>query len=151
MPEAFWFDSHTWLVFLAPFAGMAVAALAMRRNPRIEGSRILRHDIAARVAHWTHALATVGLLVTGIILGLQFYASFSTGPAESAWLFNLHFVFVLAFLFGGFFWIGNTVISRYRFREHLPGRHVFSYSLRHFAYLLRIKGVPFVSSMFIRP
>jgi formate dehydrogenase subunit gamma len=139
MRESLWFDSCVWFVFVVPFIGFICAALTKRRDPTIEGNRVLRHDFAARVAHWTHAVSTTMLLVSGIALGARFSPSFSTGSANTAWLFNLHFVFVLVFLFGVFYWLGNTIISRYRLREHLPTKNVVSYTLHHYGHLLGIK------------
>jgi formate dehydrogenase subunit gamma len=139
MREALWFNSYAWLVFIMPFVGMLCAALTKRRDPVIEGDRVLRHDLAARVAHWTHALSTVALLVTGIALGARFSPSLSTGASASATLFNLHFVFALVFLFGTSYWLGNTLISRYRLREHLPTKNVITYTVRHYGHLLGFK------------
>jgi formate dehydrogenase subunit gamma len=139
MRESLWFDSYIWLVFIMPFVGLLCAGLSRRRDPVIEGERVLRHDRAARLAHWTHAVSTAMLLLSGIALGARFSPSLSTGSVATAWLFNLHFVFVLVFLFGTFYWLGNTVISRHRLREHLPTRNLVTYTLRHYGHLLGFK------------
>jgi formate dehydrogenase subunit gamma len=128
------------LVILMPFLGLLAAGLSKRTDPVIRGDRILRHDGPARLAHWSHALGTLMLLVSGIILGTRFSPSFVTTSEMSALWFNVHFVFALLFLFGTFYWLGNTLISRYRFREHLPHRHALSSILNHYGSLLRIKG-----------
>jgi formate dehydrogenase subunit gamma len=128
------------LVILMPFLGLLVAGLSKRTDPVIRGDKVLRHDGPARLAHWSHAIGTVLLLVSGIILGTRFSPSFVTTAEMSALWFNVHFVFALLFLFGTFYWLGNTLISRYRFREHLPHRHALSSILNHYGSLLRIKG-----------
>jgi len=53
---------------------------------------------------------------------------------------NVHFVFAASFLFGTFYWLGNTIISRYRFREHLPHKNAISSTLNHYGSLMKIKG-----------
>ncbi|MDR0349932.1 MAG: cytochrome b/b6 domain-containing protein [Coriobacteriales bacterium] len=140
MKETLWFDIAAPLVVLVPFLGLLAAGLSRRTDPVIRGDRILRHDGPARLAHWSHALGTLMLLVSGIILGTRFTPSFVTTSEMSALWFNVHFVFALLFLFGTFYWLGNTLISRHRFREHLPNRHALSSILNHYGSLLHIKG-----------
>lgn len=140
MEDTLWFDQFTWLVFVAPFLGLLAAGLARRRDPVIKGKRVLRHDGAARTSHWAHAIGTTFLLVSGIVLGTRFTPSFVGNAEGAATWFNVHFVFALLFLFGTFFWLGNTIVSRYRFREHLPTKNVVSYTLQHYGALLGIKS-----------
>lgn len=139
MQETLLFDQLTWLVFAAPFLGLLVAGLSKRDDPAIRGDRVLRHDGPARVSHWTHALGTALLLVSGIVLGTRFTPSFVTGNDATATWFNVHFVFTLLFLFGTFYWLGNTIISRWRFREHLPTKNAITYTLNHYGSLLGVK------------
>lgn len=140
MEETLWFDQFTWIALLMPFLGLACAGLSPRRDPYVKGAKVLRHDAPARAAHWTHALGTVMLLVSGIILGSRFTPSFVDGSAATATWLNVHFLFVLLFLFGTFYWLGNTIISRYRLREHLPTKHVVGYTLQHYGSLLGVKS-----------
>lgn len=133
------FDQSMWLIFAMPFAGLIAAALSKRQDPVIKGKRILRHDIPARVSHWTHALGTTLLLVSGIILGTRFTPSFVDNDAATALWFNVHFVFALLFLFGTFYWLGNTIVSKHRFREHLPTKNAIKYTVHHYGHLLGIK------------
>ena len=139
MQETLLFDQFTWLVFAAPFLGLLVAGLSKRQDPVIRGKRVLRHDAPARVSHWTHAVGTALLLVSGIILGTRFSPSFVTGDDAAATWFNVHFVFALLFLFGTFYWLGNTIISRWRFREHMPTKNAITYTLNHYGSLLGVK------------
>ena len=139
MQETLLFDQLTWLVFAAPFSGLLAAGLSRRHDPAIHGDRVLRHDGPARVSHWTHALGTALLIVSGIVLGTRFTPSFVTGDEATATWFNVHFIFVLLFLFGTFYWLGNTIISRWRFREHLPTKHAITYTLNHYGSLLGVK------------
>jgi formate dehydrogenase subunit gamma len=134
-----WFDQLWWAVLLMPFLGLLAAAASRRDEPRIDGERVLRHDKPARLAHWTHALGTTMLLVSGIFLGTRFSPSLSSGNAETEVWLNIHFLFVLFFLFGSFYYLGNTLISRWRFKEHLPRRNAISSTLNHYGSLLGIK------------
>lgn len=140
MQETLLFDQFTWLVFAAPFLGLLAAGLSKRQDPVIRGNRVLRHDGPARVSHWTHAVGTALLLVSGIVLGTRFTPSFVTGNDATATWFNVHFVFALFFLFGTFYWLGNTIISRWRFGEHMPTKNAITYTLNHYGSLLGVRS-----------
>jgi formate dehydrogenase subunit gamma len=51
----------------------------------------------------------------------------------------VHFVFACTFLYGTFFYLGNTIISRKRFFEHLPTRTAVKDTINHYGSLLGIK------------
>ncbi|NTU88721.1 MAG: cytochrome b/b6 domain-containing protein [Actinobacteria bacterium] len=143
MQEGLWFDNLTWLVFLAPFIGVFAAGFTKRQDPVVLGDKVLRHDRAARLEHWTHGIGTAILLVSGIIMGLRFTPSFvnsgaTTGPNSVAWM-NVHFAAVVVFLFGTFYYAANTIISQYRFAEHLPTENMIPYTVRHYGLLLGFK------------
>lgn len=140
MGDTLLFDRFFWIVFMMPFVGLLAAGLSKRRDPSVCGKRVLRHDAPARAAHWSHAVGTVLLLASGIVLGTRFTPSLAAGKDAMALWFNVHFLFVLLFLFGTFYWLGNTVVSRWRFREHLPTRHALSYTLNHYGSLLGFKS-----------
>ncbi|GEM_PF-19080 len=134
------FDAAPWGLGLASFVGLWASAFCKRVDPRLEGDRVLRHDAGAMLAHWTVGLSCVALLYTGFALGLFRLPRQVVTASETAFLLNLHFVAALFFLFGVFFWVGNTVRSPARLREHLPGR--IGEDLRgaavHYAHLLRL-------------
>jgi len=124
-----------------PFLGLFVAAVTKRTDPVIRKGKVLRHDGPARLSHWCHALGTVFLLVSGIVLGTRYTPSFVADSGNTAVWLNTHFVFAALFLFGTFYWLGNTIISRYRFREHLPHKNAIKSTLNHYGSLLKIKGM----------
>lgn len=133
------FDSAAWLVWLAPFAGILTAASSKRRDPRIEGERVLRHDVPAIVEHWTHGLGTVVLLASGIALGVLSVPSFLS-PGRMVWTaMNVHFLAVVVFLFGTFYYGANTALATHRLREHLPTPDAVEYTKRHYGLLLGFK------------
>jgi formate dehydrogenase subunit gamma len=141
MQESLLFDQFWPWVFAMPFLGFLAAGLSRRTDPVIKGNKVLRHDLPARIAHWSHALSTVVLLVSGIMLGSRFSPSLlpADNTVTAVWL-NAHFVAVLIFLFGTFYWIGNTIVSPHRLREHLPHKNFLSSILNHYGSLLKIKG-----------
>jgi formate dehydrogenase subunit gamma len=133
------FNSGAWAVLLAPLTGVLAGALTERHDPRIEGDRVLRHDGAAILEHWTHGLGTAALLITGISLGFLFVPRLITGSTAAALVMNLHFAAVIFFLFGTFYWATNTLLATKRFREHLPSRNAIPYTVRHYGLLLGSK------------
>jgi len=133
------FNSGAWAILLAPFVGVFAGALTKRVDPHVEGEKVLRHDGAAILEHWTHGLGTAALLVTGISLGFLFVPRLAFGAATAALITNLHFVAVIFFLFGTFYWATNTVLATKRFKEHLPTKNAISYTVRHYGLLLGFK------------
>ncbi len=133
------FDSATWLVWLAPFIGVLAAGLTKRRDPAIEGDRVLRHDTAAIIEHWAHGIGTAVLLVSGIALGVWFLPAL-VGSGDPVWnMMDVHYVAVIVFLFGTFYYGANTLLAMKRFREHLPTKDAVEYTKRHYGLLLGFK------------
>ena len=125
-------------MWLAPFAGILAAGLTGRQDPRIEGDRVLRHDTAAIVEHWTHGLSTAVLLVSGIALGVLFVPALVAGTSVAVAM-NIHFAAVVVFLFGTFYYGANTMLAPGRLREHLPTSDAVEYTKRHYGLLLGFK------------
>lgn len=143
MAQTLWFNSATWLIWLAPFAGVLAAGLSKRKDPAIEGDRVYRHDVPARITHWTHGIGTMMLLISGILLGLFFTpALVRSGQPVWTWM-NVHFIFVVMFLFGTFYYGANTLLAPKRFGEHLPTRNAIDYTKRHYGLLLGFKKFSF--------
>jgi formate dehydrogenase subunit gamma len=129
------FNSGWWLVLLAPFAGILAAGRTRRKDPVVEGERVLRHDDAAILEHWTHGIGTAVLLVTGFSLGALFIPSLLS--KQQAWAaMNIHFVAVVMFLFGTFYYGTNTLLSWSRFREHMPTANAIKFTVQHYGRLL---------------
>ena len=70
------FDHCLWLLLLMPCLGLILTYFTKRTKPYRKNGKIYRHDVAARVEHWPHALGTLFLLISGIIMGLSFFISF---------------------------------------------------------------------------
>jgi formate dehydrogenase subunit gamma len=133
------FDSATWVVWLAPFAGILAAGVTKRQDPRVEGDRVLRHDGAAIVEHWTHGVATAVLLVSGIALGVLFVPALLGSGTPVLAAMNVHFAAAVVFLFGTFYYGANTMLALNRLREHLPTKDAVEYTKRHYGLLLGFK------------
>ena len=135
------FNSLTWVVWLAPFAGILAAGVTKRQDPRIEGDRVLRHDTAAIVEHWTHGLATAVLIVSGIALGIRvlFIPALVGAGSPLSVAMNVHFFAVVVFLFGTFYYGANTLLALKRLKEHLPTGDAVEYTKRHYGLLLGFK------------
>lgn len=139
MKETLLFDTATWLVWAAAFAGILAGALSRRRDPRIEGDRVLRHDVPAMVTHWAHGIGTAILLASGMALGFLFVPSVLAG-GESVWTaMNVHFAAVVVFLFGTFYYGTNAYLAPRRLKEHLPTGDALEYTKRHYGLLLGFK------------
>jgi formate dehydrogenase subunit gamma len=82
--------------------------------------------------HWSHALSTVLLLVTGVGLGFLFIPRLVSGTETVGFLLNLHFVGVLLFMFGIFYYASNALVNG-KFQEHLPEVSDFQGALAHYA------------------
>lgn len=129
------FNTGWWLVLLAPFVGALAAAFTRRKDPVVEGDRVLRHDGPAILEHWTHGVGTAALLVTGLALGALFIPSLLS--RQQVWAtMNVHFVAVVMFLFGTFYYGANTVLSWNRFKEHLPTANAMQFTIQHYGRLL---------------
>lgn len=74
-------------------------------------------------------------------MGLRFTPAFvEDGPAAVIWM-NVHFVAAVSFLFGTFFYLGNTIISSHRFKEHLPSRDAVVTTIHHYGRKLGFKNL----------
>ncbi len=134
----FLFDTLSWLLFVAAFTGILGGAITQRIDPYIENDRVWRHDFAAKFSHWTHAGGCVLLLISGVGLGFFFLPRLLPDAAGAARLLDLHFLGALFFVFGGFFWTANTILSPYRFKEHMPDRGSLIEGITHYAYIFKL-------------
>jgi len=133
------FDSAAWLVWLAPFVGVLLAAVSKRRDPRIEGDRVLRHDGVAILEHWAHGIGTAVLLVSGVALGFLFIPTLLPSGQPIWTAMNIHFFAVVVFLFGTFYYGAHTLLALNRLKEHLPTGDAIEYTKRHYGLLLGFK------------
>lgn len=133
------FDHCLWLLLLMPCLGLILTYFTKRTKPYRKNGKIYRHDVAARVEHWPHALGTLFLLISGIIMGLSFFISFISTSEEAVIALNVHFVAACAFLFGTFYYIGNAISEPARMKEYLPNKDAISSTLNHYGAQLGFK------------
>jgi len=134
----FLFDTLPWLLFATIFAGILLGAFLPRTDPYIDKDRVLRHDFSAKLSHWTHAAGCVLLLVSAVGLGFFFLPRLLPDVDGAAWLMDLHYIGALVFIFGGFFWAANTIISPYRFTEHMPDGGSLLEGVTHYAHIFHL-------------
>lgn len=126
------FTTSTWLIPLAVFLGIFVSAISKHRESKLEDGKILRHDETAFLVHWSHALSTLLLIVTGVYLGFLFIPRLVTSPEQAGFALNLHFVGVLVFLFS----ISHHLTDLYiygKLKEHIPEPTEFQDAIAHYA------------------
>jgi len=134
----FFFDHLPWLLFAVAFFALFVAGRCRRSDPFVDGNRVWRHDKGAILSHWTHALGCVALLLTGFGLGFFHFPRVFPGPGSTSLLMNIHFIGAALFVYGGFFWAGNMVVSPKRLREHLPEPGSLAEALTHYGHMLKL-------------
>ncbi len=134
----FLFDRIPWLLLMVAFLALLVAARCQRTDPSIDDNKVWRHDKGAILSHWTHALGCVFLLFTGFGLGFFNFPRLFPGPDSVSWLMNIHFVGALLFVFGGFFWAANMVVSPKRLKEHLPETGSLVEAVTHYAHMFKL-------------
>ena len=77
------FDHCLWLLLLMPLLSAGTHRLHQReRSPTAENGKIYRHDVAARVEHWPHALGTLFLLISGDHHGIKLLLSALFQPVK---------------------------------------------------------------------
>jgi formate dehydrogenase subunit gamma len=131
--------NRSWVgLLLAAFLGLLMAGFTRRQQPKIIGDKVLRHDNAAILEHWTHAVGTLVLIVSGSAIGFLFVPNMVSTTVTNAML-NVHYVGALYFLFGTFYYLGNSLYARDRVKEHLPTRNAIKYTIQHYGHLLGLK------------
>lgn len=129
------FDRLGWIIPVFGFLGLILGGFQKRVDPFIRGQRVFRHDGAARLSHWTHAVGCALLLASGLDLGFFFFPPQVINPAATARMFDLHFSGALLFVFGGVYWLANTIVSPWRFREHMPDQGSLKEGILHYAHI----------------
>jgi formate dehydrogenase subunit gamma len=129
------FDSVPWSIFAAAGLGFMLSSRTSRTGAFVTGDRVLRHDGGFMLGHWTLALSCVVLLATGFGLGLFVVPRVFPQSIWTAFLFNLHFVAALYFVFGFFYWVGNMVVTPKELRESLPDKNSPREAVLHYAHL----------------
>ena len=126
------FTHYGWLTPIAALLGVYVGAASKRKAAVLSEEKILRHDETAFLTHWGHALSTLLLLGTGVYLGFLFIPRLVGTPQAVGFLFNLHFVGVLVFLFSVSMHVTDILVGN-KLKEHLPEVRDFKDAIAHYA------------------
>lgn len=126
------FDSAFLLIPLVIFLGVFLGSISGKRQKTlVKDGKVLRHSETVFFQHWFHAMATILLIGTGILLGLFFLPRFVSGPENAGFVLNLHFIGVCAFLFTVSFHVTRGLLSG-EMKENLPKRQDFSDAVAHY-------------------
>lgn len=126
------FGPGALLILIAASLGIFFRAISKRPRgePTSGAGKILRHDERTFFSHWAHAFSVVMLAGSGTMMGPLFVPRFVHTPEEAGFALNVHFVGVVIFVFGLFYYISDVIIEG-GLRELLPeGRDIkdaFSY------------------------
>ena len=131
----FLFDHYWWIIFLTIFLALLYSAYTRRKDPHCVGSKVLRHDLAARISHWFNAVGILILIFSGVALGFLMFPRLVKGTEGAALMFNLHFVGAVLFLFGAVYWVGNTFLAPERLEEHSPYEGSLKDAVIHYAHM----------------
>lgn len=115
------FKPAAWIIPISAFLGIFFRA--SWRQPKGElkfrNGKILRHDDHMFFAHWSHALSVLILLGSGLVKGPFFLPRLVHTPEAVGFTLNLHFLGVVIFGFGFFYYISDLIIKG-SFKELLP-------------------------------
>ncbi len=132
------FDTVPWAIFAMIGLGLILSSGTRRTDAFITGDRVLRHDGGFMLGHWTLALSCVVLLATGFGLGLFVIPRVLPRSLWTAFLFNLHFVASLYFVFGFFYWGGNMIVKPKELKDSLPDKDSPREAVLHYAHLFSL-------------
>jgi formate dehydrogenase subunit gamma len=112
--NAVFFDSIPWLIFLAAGLGLifGAARAILKGKEEISYGEVTRHGGGAFFEHWGTAFGIFIALASAILMGFLFFPHIINTPDTIDFPLNMHFVGVVVTVFGGFFFIGDYLLSR---------------------------------------
>ncbi|OKY78841.1 MAG: Formate dehydrogenase cytochrome b556 subunit [Candidatus Methanohalarchaeum thermophilum] len=144
--------SANWLIILVALEGVIFSYLREDKNPIEKKGKILRHPIGSFIDHWTHATGFVVLAVSGILLGFRSYL-LSNFPINylfiprlvqtneiTTFLFNLHFLGILFFVFAISYHISYHL--KKKSNKILPKKGDPSKAIKETLHLLGLSEIP---------
>jgi len=130
------FESATWVIPVSILLGILIGAFAKgKQDSYIEDGKVLRHDETMFFQHWSHAIATLLLIGTGICLGLLFLPRFLTNSQDIGFVINLHFIGASLFLFTVFFHVTKNILTG-EIEENMPKAHDIPEAIAHYKAML---------------
>ena len=116
------FKPGAWLIPIMAFLGIFLRAIrkpAEDESPLKEG-KVLRHDAHMFLSHWSHMVAVLFLMVSGLAMGPLWLERLVHTPEASGFALNLHFIGVIVFAFAFCYFVTDLILKR-AFKELLPG------------------------------
>jgi len=107
------FKPAAWLILLSALLGIFFRASwkNLKGEPELANGKILRHDEHMFLAHWSHALSVLILLTSGLVKGPLFLPRLVHTPEAAGFSLNLHFIGIVIFAFGLFYYISDLIIK----------------------------------------
>jgi formate dehydrogenase gamma subunit len=131
------FESVVWAIPVSILLGVLVGSFAKDGHDTHidEQGKVLRHDETMFFQHWSHAIATLLLIVTGIGLGVLIFPRFFSNPQDVGFALNLHFIGVVLFLFTVFFHVTKNILTG-EIKENMPAAHDIPEAIGHYKAML---------------
>lgn len=113
------FNRAAWVIPIVLFLGIFTSAMIKREEPKLVNGKVLRHSWGSSFYHLSWALSGVLLIITGIYVGFLFIPRLVDNPQAVAFMYNLHFIAILFFLFGISAHLTEMYVTS-KFKEHMP-------------------------------
>lgn len=111
--ETLLFDTALWAVAAATGLGLVLGAIRARLKgkERIVGEEVIRHGGGAFLGHWGTAFGIFVLMASAFLLGFLFIPGQVDTTKAALFPLNLHFIGVVATLFGGFYFAADFLFT----------------------------------------
>ncbi|MFC2026829.1 cytochrome b/b6 domain-containing protein [Chloroflexota bacterium] len=126
------FNRAAWVIPIALFLGIFTGAMIGREEPKFVNGKVLRHSWGSSLYHLSWALSGILLIVTGIYVGFFFIPRLVDNPQAVAFMYNLHFIAILVFLFGISAHLTEMYVTS-KFKEHMPESRDVGDAVAHYA------------------
>lgn len=108
------FNTAVLAIPVAALLGVFLGSLEDKeedRSTKIVAGKVERHSELMFIQHWSHAIGTVILIVTGIGLGTLFIPRTFQGVENIGFALNMHFIGIVLFFFGASFYITKGLLT----------------------------------------
>lgn len=107
-----------------------------KTHDKIINGKIERHSELMFVQHWTHAVGTVILIITGIGLGTLFIPRMFHPVESIGFALNMHFIGILFFFFGVCYWVTQGILTGEIMEHSMPRKGDIWIMLGHYRAML---------------
>lgn len=136
------FNTAVLAIPVAVLLGVFLGTLVYKKNrEQFINGKIERHDELFFIQHWSQALGTVILLITGFGLGTLFVPRTIQSVETVGFALNMHFIGILFFLFGITFYITKGYYSG-DLKHMMPKKGDLQGMIGHYIAMLLRKKAP---------